>query len=100
MLRRDFLKLLGLGAVTVATPKFIFDYGANLYKRESLIEIPDDDEMLHYGDCSKYNLTTYGNLFKEKYLRLSRDIYNQSHPCLMKMKNFGAPGAVIAPIKF
>lgn len=96
MLRRDFLKLLGLGAVTVATPKFIFDYGANLYKRESLIEIPDDDEMLHYGDCSKYNLTTYGNLFKE----LSRGIYNQSHPCLMKMKNFGASGAVIVPIKF
>lgn len=96
MLRRDFLKLLGLGAVTVATPKFIFDYGANLYKRESLIEIPDDDEMLHYGDCSKYNLTTYGNLFKE----LSRGIYNQSHPGLMKMKNFGASGAVIVPIKF
>lgn len=100
MNRRDFLKLLGLGAVTVATPKFIFDYGANLYKRESLIEIPDEDEMLYYADSFRYDLATYGNFFKKRYLRLSREIFNQSHPGLMKMKNFGVPGAVVAPIKF
>lgn len=34
MNRRDFLKHLGLGGVALATPKFIFDVGANLYKME------------------------------------------------------------------
>ncbi len=34
--RRNFLKLLGLGAVSLATSKFIFDYRANLYKLESM----------------------------------------------------------------
>jgi hypothetical protein len=32
MNRRDFLKYLGIGTGVVATPKFIFDMGANLYK--------------------------------------------------------------------
>lgn len=33
--RRDFLIKLGLTTVAVAAPKFIFDLGANLYKREA-----------------------------------------------------------------
>lgn len=37
MNRRDFLKILGLGTVTVAAPKFIFDLGANLYKRQPML---------------------------------------------------------------
>lgn len=34
MNRRQFLEMLGLGAATLAAPKFIFDVGANLWKQE------------------------------------------------------------------
>lgn len=43
MNRREFLqKLLAAGAV-VAAPKFIFDYGANLYKQKTVDYLPIDD---------------------------------------------------------
>lgn len=32
MLRRDFLKLFAASGLVATAPKFIFDYGANLYK--------------------------------------------------------------------
>lgn len=38
MNRREFLEMLGMSGVVLVTPKFIFDYGANLYKRELNIE--------------------------------------------------------------
>lgn len=40
--RRDFLKMLGIGAATVAAPKFIFDMGKNsrLYAIKGLYDHP------------------------------------------------------------
>lgn len=35
--RREFLQRLGLVAVAAATPKFIFDMGANLYKPDNRV---------------------------------------------------------------
>lgn len=34
MNRRDFLKMLGVGLPALAAPKFIFDMGANLWRRD------------------------------------------------------------------
>lgn len=39
--RRNFLRMLGATAVVAAAPKFIFDMGANLYRRESQIVTPE-----------------------------------------------------------
>lgn len=92
MNRRDFLKLLGLGAVTVATPKFIFDYGANLYTREPILIDPDD---------YIYNLTNSGIIFKKEYLRLAKNIYNQGHPMIRALNlNYSIGEAVVVPIKY
>lgn len=52
MNRREFLRFLGVGAVSAAAPKFIFDMGANLYKQRSEI-------FIHQGwiDGERYLVT-------------------------------------------
>lgn len=44
--RRNFLRMLGLGAATVAAPKFIFDMGANLWRQEQAhVFYPTDEDI-------------------------------------------------------
>jgi len=46
MNRRQFLKLLSIGAASVAAPKFIFDTGANLYKYDRERELQEAAQMI------------------------------------------------------
>lgn len=41
--RREFLQSLGILGAVAATPKFIFDMGANLYKQDKAIIFPPVD---------------------------------------------------------
>lgn len=53
MNRREFLHLMGIGTVSVAAPKIIFDMGANLYKYDrerAVVETAQliADKMIYY----------------------------------------------------
>ena len=69
MNRRDFLRKMLCAAGVAAAPKFIFDMGANLYKRELTIAdfqydiktiyapvVISGREMDHLNDSLRYNL--------------------------------------------
>jgi len=48
MNRREFLQALGIGTVTVATPKFIFDVGKNLHVLKPEVYIPSDEDFVYF----------------------------------------------------
>lgn len=41
---------MGLVTVAAATPKFIFDYGANLYKAEPLVKVMGDHAWFYVSE--------------------------------------------------
>jgi len=47
--RRDFLKLLSASVAVAAAPKFIFDYGKNLYKAQTIESFECEIKLELYG---------------------------------------------------
>lgn len=72
--RRHFLKLLGIGAVTAATPKIIFDMGKNLHLYEPQIHTVQWPIKFKFSDRGlQGNEILEGN---EEYLYQSRLYFN------------------------
>lgn len=80
MNRRDFLRVMGLGLVATATPKFIFDVGANLYRRDRFW-LPNRFD----GEPGALGLDALSCIFKEVYGEYAKNVYRDNPSSIINL---------------
>lgn len=100
MNRRDFLRMLGIGAAAAVAPKFIFDVGANLHRADHGW---NELELLVQRKAALYkSLDECSSIFKEAYGKYAENVYAGS-----SLLDLALPGSlvsvgkeVVVPISF